>query len=812
MTALNGFRIVELAERPAGEYCGKLLSDFGAEVVKVERPGCGSPTRAMAPLVRGDGGVETSGLFAWLNTNKTSVTLDLLAKADVDALHALIATADAVIDDHDEDWLRSVRLAPDDAARAHPALVLCSITPYGHGAPRSWWNAKTLNVFHRSGWGFHTASPDLSRPPLKGPGRFLADYEAALDAALCIASSLYWRGQSGSGQFVDIAELEVLVSRADIVAGRMITGEDASNNKRTAFSQGGPHAYFACDGGIVYLYMTSRKHWAGLRALMGEPEWARAFDDDWLEFKATPEAVAECRARFAEWVRPMNKNDVSAKAQQLGVPLVPVNDASDLHRSPQFAYRKFFQRLKHPVLGEMLYPTVPYRLSASPAQLVTAAPELGEHDLAALGAPASSRHAITRPELSGEGARSGSKRPADGSRGGPLAGVRVLEMTKVWAGPYAGKLLAFLGAEVIKVESNSNPDEMRVYGGVDPDHAPYFLSLNPEVLSVQINLKSDAGLEQLRRLVAESDIVLNNLRPGAMERMGLGYEGMRSLKPDIIAVSMKMWGNDGPLGYQTGYAPCFAALGGLNYLVGYEGEQPIGINMRYGDSTVGANAAFAAVVALLHRERTGEGQFVDVSAVECMSSMVGDSLFEYSLTGRVPGPDGNRHADMAPHGCYPCLADEWISIAIASDEEWTRLCAVFERPELATDPLYATPALRQTHRKQLDEIVCGLTQTHDAKALASRLREAGVSACKSHSSADLIGDEFLWGRDFYRFVSDHKEGSRPIVSAPWRMAKTQATITRGAPNLGEHNAYVYGEILGVSPEKLQQMIKDKIVD
>jgi len=816
MTALKGFRIIELAERPAGEYCGKLLADFGAELVKVERPGCGSPTRAMAPLAGGDAGVENSGLFAWLNTNKKSVALDLKSKADIARLHELIATADVVIDDHDEDWLRSVGLTPEDAARIHPDLVLCSITPYGHGAPRSWWHAKSLNVFHRSGWGFHTASLDLSRPPLKGPGRFLVDYEAALDAALCIASSLYWRAQSGSGQFVDVAELEVMVSRADIVAGRMITGEDATGNMRTAFSQGGPHAYFACEGGIVYLYMTSRKHWAGLRTLMGDPEWARRFDDDWLEFKATPEAVAECRARFAEWVRPMNKDDVSAKAQQLGVPLVPVNDASDLQRSPQFAFRKFFQRLKHPILGDALYPTVPYKLSASPTELVTPAPALGEHDSEALGALATGSAPIlgrggivTRTDGR---APSDAKRPADVSRGGPLAGVRVLEMTKVWAGPYTGKLLAFLGAEVIKVESNSNPDEMRVYGGVDPDHAPYFLSLNPEVLSVQINLKSEKGLEQLRRLVGESDIVLNNLRPGAMERMGLGYEGMRAIKRDIIAVSMKMWGNDGPLGYQTGYAPCFAALGGLNYLVGYEGERPIGINMRYGDSTVGANAAFAAIVALLHRERTGEGQFVDVSAVECMASMVGDSLFEYSLTGRMPGPEGNAHADMAPHGCYPCAAEEWISIAVASEEEWRKLCSVLEKPQLASDPLYATLALRQANRRRLDEILSALTGSKDAKAIAASLREAGVSACKSQNSQDLVNDEFLWGRDFYRFVSDHKEGSRPIVGAPWRMSKAQATITRGAPNLGEHNAYVYGEILGVPPDTLKQMIKDKIVD
>ena len=266
------------------------------------------------------------------------------------------------------------------------------------------------------------------------------------------------------------------------------------------------------------------------------------------------------------------------------------------------------------------------------------------------------------------------------SRGGPLEGVRVVELTKVWAGPYAGKLLAFLGAEVIKVETSGNPEEMRAYGGTDINHAPFFLSINPEILSVDLDLKSPQGLSQLRELIARSDIVVNNLRPEAMERLGLGYEQLRDVKPDIVSVSIKMWGNDGPLGYQTGYAPCFSALAGLASVVGYPGGPPLGASMRYGDSTVGAAAAYAAVVALLHRELTGEGQFVDVSAVETLSSMIGDCLLEHSLTGKQLEPDGNHHPDMSPHNCYPCTGSDWISIAVGDDDEWQRLCDALGDP------------------------------------------------------------------------------------------------------------------------------------
>ena len=469
------------------------------------------------------------------------------------------------------------------------------------------------------------------------------------------------------------------------------------------------------------------------------------------------------------------------------MPLVPVNDAVDLRKSPQYRHRGFFRQVTHSVVGTAAYPTVPYVLSESPARITRCAPNLGEHTAAILESLDTPRG---RPTV-----RSPQLKPAKESRGGPLEGVRVVELTKVWAGPYAGKLLAFLGAEVIKVETANNPEEMRAYGGTDINHAPYFLSINPEILSADLDLKSPPALDQLRELIGHSDIVINNLRPKAMERLGLGYDQLRAIKSDIISVSIKMWGNDGPLGYQTGYAPCFAALAGLASLVGYPGGPPLGASMRYGDSTVGAAAAFAAVVALLHREISGEGQFVDVSAVETLSSMIGDCLLEQDLTGRPLGPDGNRHPDMSPHNCFPCSGDDWISVAVADDMAWRRFCDVLQAPALADDARYATLADRQKHADALDQDLAQFTRSHDAGQLAQRLRSAGVSASKSAKSVDVISDQQLWDREVYRFVSDHREGQRPILGPPWRMSLASARISRGAPDLGEDNDYVLHEIL-----------------
>jgi len=784
MSALTGIRIVELAESVAGEYCGKLLADFGAEVIKIERPDHGSPTRVMAPIIGDDGGPERSALFAYLNTNKRSVVLDVSCAAGFEKLHEIIATADAVIDDHTP--------SRAEIPRRHPAVVFCSITPYGSAAPPEFQNAKSLNVFHSSGWGYHTPShPDAGKPPLKGPGRFLTDYEAGLDAALCVAASLFWHLHTGRGEFIDLSQHAVLASRADSVLGRFITGEVTPENTREDYDQQGPASFFACADGFVYLYMTSRNHWVGLKQLMGQPEWLDAFDDDWLEFSVTPGKVATFQRGFAAWVAGLTKDAAGEEAQRLGVPLVPVKGAADLKNSSQYRHRGFFHDVAHPVLGTAAYPGVPYLMSASPAQITSAAPALGQHTAEITDGIDTPRAVPT--------VKSAQLRPPRVSRGGPLEGVRIVELTKVWAGPYAGKLLAFLGAEVIKVETSGNPDEMRAYGGTDINHAPYFLSINAEVLSVELDLKSAADTDRLRDLIAHSDIVINNLRPGAMERLGLGYRQLTSIKDDIISVSIKMWGNDGPLGYQTGYAPCFAALAGIASLVGYPDGPPLGTSIRYGDSTVGAAAAFAAVVALLHRDMTGQGQFVDVSAVETLSSMIGDCLLEQELTGKQLVPEGNRHPDMSPHNCYPCSGGDWISIAVADDVQWRALCDVLGAGALVDDARYAAMPGRLEHTDALDRDLAEFTKNHDAGQLAQRLRSAGVPSSKSATTLDVIGDQLLWDRELYRFVSDHREGQRPIVAAPWRMSVAPAQIACGAPDLGEHNDYVLHEILGAHP-------------
>ncbi len=385
-------------------------------------------------------------------------------------------------------------------------------------------------------------------------------------------------------------------------------------------------------------------------------------------------------------------------------------------------------------------------------------------------------------------------------RGGPLQGVRVVELTKVWAGPYVGKQLAYMGAEVIRVESEGSLDVTRTFGVDDINNAPGWQSVNPEKLSVQINMKSARGIELILELVRQADIVVENLRPGAIDRLGLGYDIVKEANPSIIYVSMGMHGNQGPLSYQTGYAPCFAALSGLTALVGYEGEAPAGMNVRYADSTFGTAAAYASLVALYHQRKTGEGQFIDVSAVETMSSMIGDTLIDYTLNGALPVSGGNRHREMAPHGVYRCSDGSWIALAVQSEDEWSALANHVGGQGLATDAQFAALKERKANEDALDKVISDWCAKQDAKALVESLQGMGIAASKSFSSLDMIGDETLWARGFYREVVDHAGRARTTLGPGWKMERG-ADISAAAPVLGQHNDYVLGEILGLSNEE-----------
>lgn len=378
--ALAGLLIVETAERPCGEYTAKLLADFGAEVIKVERP-VGAPTRHMGPFKHGE-----SALFAYFNANKKSVVLDLEQPEDRATLDRLLARANALIDDHDEAWGAAHGLTGAQVSTAHPHLVHCIITPFGQGAPAQWQQARPINVINAGGWAYHSPSEmPQEKPPLKGAGRFLSDYESGIDAAMCVMASLHRQRHGGKGQFIDLSEVEVQLNRIDCVLDRMLAGEAEPSRERTAYDMGGPGTSFACKDGHIYIFMTTKAHWNALCQLMGNPDWAGQLREDWLEFDCTRPNVALFREHFSAWIAQQDKLPITEAAQKAGVAMVPVNTAADLPQNEQFIHRGFFQPGQHPVFGEVLYPTAPYKMSATPVRIASPAPALGA-DNAEIGA------------------------------------------------------------------------------------------------------------------------------------------------------------------------------------------------------------------------------------------------------------------------------------------------------------------------------------------------------------------------------------------------------------------------------------------
>lgn len=387
MSALNKLRVLELAGAVSGEYCGKLLADFGAEVIKVEAPDGGSPTRHMAPLKAATAAPESSGLFAYLNTNKRSLALDVDSHAGRRTLQQLIASVDVVVSDYSQAWLADHGLSAEGCQSTWPQLVVCCISPYGQSETGDAEYAEDLNVFHSSGWGFHTPSGGVDdKPPLKGPGRFLASYESGLEAAMCVVAALYDCEESGRGEFIDVSMQAVLASRTDYVLGQMIAGDMPVSDNRLAFDLAGPAGIFPCQDGFVYIWMSAPGHWDALAELLGHPAWMEEFPEHWLERACTPERVAIVRGHIIDWLQTQNKHEVAEVAQKLGLILVPVNNPKDLLESPQYQFRAFFQAVDHPLLGQTQYPTVPYRMATTPVAIATPAPLLGQDTQALLAA------------------------------------------------------------------------------------------------------------------------------------------------------------------------------------------------------------------------------------------------------------------------------------------------------------------------------------------------------------------------------------------------------------------------------------------
>lgn len=399
----------------------------------------------------------------------------------------------------------------------------------------------------------------------------------------------------------------------------------------------------------------------------------------------------------------------------------------------------------------------------------------------------------------------------------PLDGVRIVDFTWAWAGPYATLLLAMLGAEVIKVESQRRLDHTRLrslmtgptMGG--PNQSTVFNDINLNKLSLTLNLTQARAIDIVKKLVKVSDIVTQNMRPGILDRLGLSYEVLREVRPDIIMLSSSAVGATGPERTYVGYAPTFAALSGLAYVSGHPDGRPTTLTGAI-DTRVGTTAAFAILAALNYRQRTGKGQDIDLSSSEAISCLAGDVLMDYTMNRRVRERNGNRDELMAPHGCYPCRGeDHWVTIAVSGEEEWQAFCKATGGPDWAKDRMFADAAGRRQNRSELDRLVTEWTRQHTDYEVMEALQSAGVAAMPTFSGRMIPRDPHVKERGILAEIEHPELGKRTVVGAPWRLSATPARIPRAAPLIGEHNQYVLGELLGMSHDEIDRLVKEEVV-
>ncbi|HEY7295019.1 MAG TPA: CoA transferase [Dehalococcoidia bacterium] len=401
----------------------------------------------------------------------------------------------------------------------------------------------------------------------------------------------------------------------------------------------------------------------------------------------------------------------------------------------------------------------------------------------------------------------------------PLVRVRVADLTAVWAGPYATRLLADMGAEVIKVESVGSPDLLRTLGMLPPDtpkaynRAAYFNHNNRNKLGCTIDLATPQGRELFLRLVRVSDVVIENFRADVLEKLGLGYEVLKTVRPDIILVSMPGHGKTGPEAGYIAYGTHVEQLAGLVSITGYEGDVPHKSGISYGDPVSGTAAAGAVMAALLYRRRTGRGQFIDLSQRESLTTLIGEYVVGYSMTGRLPGPTGNSHPAWAPHGVYRCAdQDQWVALAVRSDAEFTALCSVIGRPELATDPRFADGLSRHRNRAELDAPITAWTSERSPLAAAEALQAAGVPAGPVESFRQLVDeDPQLQARGFMEEVTHVDAGTWRMERPVWRFSDAPAHIRINAPGFGEHNEAVFAALLGLGQPELDNLTADGVI-
>ena len=772
---LRAERVLDLSTTIAGRFCAKLLGDLGADVVRVESPGT---TVDESPAGRAD--------RLYFDSSKRSILLDLGDETDRQTLSGLVRTYDIVIADGPESRLVEQGLHHQALLDINPAGILTLVSGFGSTGPYAAYQTTHLITCALGTLALTCGLPD--REPLQIGGQ-TTETVAGAYAAVATLGAVEARARGGLGDLVDVSAWEAAITCAMGPTGTY--QQTGAMSERHSDYMTGPSFNIECRDGYVGVNALTEVQWQTACLFAGRPDMAE--DERFKDYWGRLAYVDEIRAVFTEAFRDRSAHEVFTEAQAWRLPFGLVLSPRQALTLPSHAERGYLVTQEHPLAGTFQAPRVPFLMSKTPS-LPRPAPLPGEND-AELRAEAAAAPPPPTP--------TSAVRPA----GGPLAGLRVLDLTMFMSGPLATLIAADLGADVIKIEAVQRLDGWRGVGRLGPkpwESSPLFNWINRSKRGITLNLGDERGAELFRRLVATADVVIENYTPRVMQNFGLAYESLRAIKPDLIMVSMPGFGTQGSCRDYAAFAWTTEQMSSITHLTGYPDSGPLFTGTTFGDPLAGLMGALALLAAINHRRRTGEGQFIDLSQVEASTAFVGEKLIEAQL-GDDPGRVGNLHPQWAPHGTYPCRDGRWIAIACRRDDEWRRLWAELDGGETP----HPASADRQANRDAVDALVGDRTRARDAFDLMHRLQRAGVPAAVVMDGKDLLEDLHLadW------FIEQEREGIGPMryLGQAFHYRHTPLPAPRRTAYLGEHNTEILGGELGLSAEELAELERDHVI-
>jgi len=790
---LAGLRVLELSSEIAGPYCGKLLTDAGAEVIKVEAPEGGDPLRRFMSSGRVLAEGEDAALFQYLNASKLSVVLDLDRPPDRRRLLDLAATADLAIESFEPGTLARLGLDLEALQARNPAISLVSISPWGGSGP--WAHRPSTEFTLQAACGSIAYRGLRDRKPVAAGGR-IGEWIAGTYAAVGAVSAWLAARGSGTGQHVDLSSFEAAVLCLTIFHDLNSQWFEGPLPRAVEI----PSVEPARDGWVGFCTITGQQ-WTDFCAMLGRQDIAE--DPRYLDGKLRMEHLELMQEMIHPWTRERSIEEIIEVSTLLRIPVAPIGNGKTLPAIDHLAERGVF--VQNP--GGFLQPRIPYLLEKTDLRPLSPAPKLGQHTEEVLAELAAARP--SRPA-------------ASGTPGLPLAGLRVVDLTAFWAGPYATAYLADMGADVVKVESIQRPDGMRFAGSVPGEQlwewSPIFAGANPGKRDVTLRLDDAEGREHLERLIARADVLIENYSARVLEGFGLGWERVRELNPHAIMVRMPAFGLSGPWRDRAGFAMTIEQVSGLAWVTGYH-DMPLVV--RGACDPIGSmHAVFALLMALEHRRRTageregeGEGQLVEVPLLETALNIAAEQVTDYSAYGELLTRDENRGPCAAPQGLYRCADEgEHVALAIADDAQWEALRKLMGDPEWARDPKLSHAEGRRRRHDAIDEHIEAWLETLSQSQAVERLLAVGIPAAAAINPHHLSPHVQLEHRKFFHTMVHPVTGETRYPGLPMVFSAFGTRLHKSPPpTLGQHNREILCGELGLTDEQLEDLRQRQVI-